>query len=204
MFGPTAFVYCRKTAIARSTLLNLSVSLLGVEREIMNYSEIVNALNNATGFDLFRIKVAIEKMLDDPVRILEVKKSLRKGQQIQYFEPNENTVVEAIILEFKRTRVLVKNIEDGARWIIPYYYVNIGMVDTGITKSSGRNGLDRNEVKVGDRIGFVDRENNDRYGEVVRLNQKTVTLNCDGEKWRVSYSLLFKIIGQDVECFPEL
>jgi hypothetical protein len=39
----------------------------------MNYSDIIRALNSATGFDLFRINTAINRMLDDPKRIEQLK-----------------------------------------------------------------------------------------------------------------------------------
>lgn len=165
----------------------------------MNYSEVIDALNNATGFDLFRIRAAIDRMLDDPKRIIELKQRLGKGQQVQYFESDENRVIKATIIDFKRTRVTVKRIDDGTRWTIPYYFININEIDTNILSSSKKLGLDRNEVKVGDNVGFIDRDNVEQYGAIIRLNQKTVTLNCGGHKWRVGYSFLFKVIGPDIE-----
>ncbi len=168
----------------------------------MNYSEIIAALNHATGFDLFRINVAIGKMLDDPQRSIELKRNLRQGQQIEYFDPAENRAISAVIIEFKRTRASVRNVDDGRVWNIPYYYININAIDTTISGSANKQGLDRNEVKIGDKVGFIDKNNVERYGDIVRLNQKTVTLNCDGGKWRVSYSFLFKVLGIDVEALP--
>lgn len=170
----------------------------------MNYSEIADKLATATVFDLFRIKIAIEKMLNDPERIFEVKRRLRQGQQVEYFLPEENRSRPAVVIELKRARVLLKNVDDGVLWNIPYCYVNLEGVDTRIASPTAREGLDRNEVQVGDRVGFVDQENIERYGEIVRLNPKSVTLNCEGLKWRVPYSFLFKVIGQDIECLPEL
>ncbi len=168
----------------------------------MNYSDIVNALNDASSFDLFRIESAIRRMLDDPQRILEVKKQLRKGQEIEYFEPEQNRTVKATILEFKRTKVLVRNIDDGVRWTIPYYFINVQEIDTTIVGAGSRQGLDRNEEKVGDRVGFLDRDNNEQYGDVTRLNQKTVTVNCGRATWRVSYNLLFKVLAPDIDALP--
>ena len=40
------------------------------------------------------------------------------------------------------------------------------------------------------------------YGDVIRLNQKTVTLACNEGQWRVSYGLLFKIVSPDVDFLP--
>jgi hypothetical protein len=64
--------------------------------------------------------------------------------------------------------------------------------------------LDKSQVRVGDRVGFESREGEVLYGEVVRLNRKTVTMMVDGGgKWRVAYSLLFPVIeGQ--EAGPKL
>ena len=170
----------------------------------MNYSDIIKTLNNATSFDLFRIRAAIDKMLEDPKYIIEAKKYLRIGQEIEYFEPSLNKLIKAIIKEFKRTKVLVKNIEDQRSWFIPYYYINLHAIDVDIIGSSNnKEGLDRNEVKVGDTVGFRDRDNNERYGEIIRLNQKSVTLDCGGSKWRVAYVFLFKVLAPAIDVLPE-
>jgi hypothetical protein len=168
----------------------------------MNYSEIINALNTASGFDLFRIKSAIDRMLDDPKSIAEIKQHLRIGQEIQYFDPGENRIIRATITAFKRTRVAVQHIEDSARWNIPYYYINIHEINTDITSTDKKSGLQRNEVKVGDKVGFLDRNNIEQYGDVIRLNPKTVTMQCRTGQWRVAYSFLFKVINPDIDALP--
>jgi len=166
----------------------------------MNYSEIINALNNASGFDLFRIKSAIERMLDDPKCIAEIKQHLRINQEIQYFDPAENRIINATITAFKRTRVAVQHIEDKARWNIPYYYINLDKINTDITSLHKETGLQRNEVKVGDKVGFLDKNNIEQYGDVIRLNPKTVTINCRTGQWRVAYSFLFKVFSPDIDA----
>jgi hypothetical protein len=165
----------------------------------MNYSDIIGALNSATGFDLFRINTAINRMLDDPKRIEQLKCQLQIGQEIEYFEPNENRIIKATVIKFKRAKVEIKNIDDGVCWTIPYYFININEVDTNISRSQKQSGLDRNEVKVGDKVGFIDGDNIEHYGDIVRLNPKTVTLHCDGQKWRVAYSFLFNVINTDID-----
>ena len=37
-------------------------------------------------------------------------------------------------------------------------------------------GLDKSQLKVGDMVGFQDNHNNDLYGKIIRLNQKTATI----------------------------
>lgn len=46
-------------------------------------------------------------------------------------------------------------------------------------------------VKNRHRQVMADRQ---RSGQIVRLNEKTVTLNSDGQKWRVAYALLHRVI----------
>jgi len=169
---------------------------------MMNYSEIIQALEGASGFDLFRLQTAIDRMLDDPQRVIEVRHALRVGEEIEYFDAGSNRPVAARLLEFRRTRVAVQNIDDGKRWSIPYYTINIHKVDTAIHGGGQNRGLDRNELGVGEMVGFLDRENRERYGKVIRLNPKTVTLQCEQEQWRVAYSLLFKVLAPAAEQLP--
>jgi len=159
----------------------------------MNYSEIISALENASGFDLFRLQSAIAMMLDDPKRIIEVKKAIQIGGAVEYFEPSENRVIPARVLKFQRTRVVVENLDDGKHWSIPYYAINIHNVDTTIVERRKKQGLARTEISIGETVGFVDRENNEQYGKVVRLNTKTVTIESKTKGWRVPYSMLFKV-----------
>lgn len=46
-------------------------------------------------------------------------------------------------------------------------------------------------------MGLVDHEGRDRSDQVVRLNDKRVTRDCDGQKWRVAYALLHRVMEGD-------
>ncbi|MCP4410310.1 MAG: hypothetical protein GY807_21700 [Gammaproteobacteria bacterium] len=78
----------------------------------MNYSKILEELNNASLFELYRLEQAIRRSLEDPIRIRKIKDLQKVGQDIEYFEAEENRLIEAAIIELKRTRVLVKNRHD--------------------------------------------------------------------------------------------
>lgn len=168
----------------------------------MDYSTIVATLKEASLFDLYRLRVAINQLLDDPQRIDQIRSRLKPGQTITYFEPAENRLVEATVIKLKRKRVLVENTDDQQRWIIPMYWVNLDEVNTDITLPS-KKGLDRSQLKVGDIVGFQDNQNNDLSGKVIRLNQKTVTIRTDtGAKWRVGYAWLYPVIdGEPVSPY---
>ena len=161
----------------------------------MDYSGILQALKEASLFDLYRLRAAIDHMLDQPERLDAIRNRLKPGQTITYFDETENRLIEARVIRLKRTRLLVENRHDGQQWNIPFYYVNLDRVDTDIKPISPEVGLDRSRLKVGDKVGFRDRQNNDLYGQVIRLNRKTATIQTENSgKWRVAYSFLFPII----------
>lgn len=159
----------------------------------MDYSKIIEILNKASSFDLYRLKVAINQQLEDPHRLSEIKKCLRPGQKISYFDEAENRLIEAIVLKIMRKRLLVQNIHDQEKWEIPIYYVNLDGVNTDINHPS-KEGLDKSQLKVGDRVGFQDRQNNDLSGQIIRLNPKTATIiTSTNTKWLVAYEYLYLI-----------
>ncbi len=166
----------------------------------MDYSSLIKELDKATSFDLYRLSSAIDRMLEDPVRIADIKQFLHIGQEVEYFDGNANHAVNGTVVKFLPTRVVVENHHDKKRWRLPFYMINIHRIDTRINEGT-RQGLGRNEVAVDDLVGFLDRDNDERYGTVIRLNPKTVTLACDGGQWRVAYSLLFKVLNPQAKQF---
>jgi transcription termination factor Rho len=161
----------------------------------MDYSRILEELARASLFDLYRLQIAIGHQLDDPRRIQEIKRQLKPGQEIAYFDDQANKLVQAQVVSLKRTRLLVENRDDHQRWSVPFCSVNLAGVDTDIRSPANQHGLDKSQLKIGDQVGFRDRKNNELYGQVIRLNRKTATvLVGDASKWRVAYSLLFPIL----------
>ncbi|MCI5141710.1 MAG: hypothetical protein D3909_08275 [Candidatus Electrothrix sp. ATG1] len=159
----------------------------------MDYSAILEELNKASTFDLYRLRVAISQQLENPQRLSEIKRCLQPGQKISYFDASENREIEAEVLKIRRTRVLVQHLHDQAKWTIPLYFINLKKINTDII-SSPEKGLDKTQLKVGDMVGFQDKDNNDLHGEIIRLNQKTATImtNTRG-RWRVAYEYLHLI-----------
>ena len=51
-------------------------------------------------------------------------------------------------------------------------------------------------------VGFLDHEQRQRSGQIVRLNDKTVTLISDGQKWRVAYALLHRVVDATTVAEP--
>lgn len=159
----------------------------------LDFSAILNALNHASAFELYRLRLAIDHKLDDPCWIEPIRHRLRKGQEIEYFNATFNSLRRAMILEFRRKQVEVLDIEDKRRWLIEFHAINIDGVDVQVREQVSR-GLGRNEVAIGQTLGFVDREGGERSGVVLRLNDKTVTLQVGAQQWRVAYVFLHHIV----------
>jgi hypothetical protein len=167
----------------------------------MNYNAILEALNQASLFELHRLNAAIRNQLEDPARIRHVKQALRVGQTITWFDDQENRLVEARLLEIRRTRALVQNIGDGKRWNIQFYLINLDGQDVEIA-AQGQRKLDRNSLRVGDQVAFKDRHGHERFGKVVKLNPKSAAVMVGTMRWRVSYGLLMPVIDGDLGSDP--
>ena len=167
----------------------------------MDYTELIKELERASLFDVYRLQAALGDMLEDPVRLADLRERLTPGQEVTYFDARENRQVRAKILTLKRTRVLVQELESGSRFTLPLYWINTENQEPALGSRGAGRGIARSELRVGDRVGFRDRNNVTRIGEVIRRNPKSATLLVDGRsQWRVSYSLLFDIIdGQPAQ-----
>jgi hypothetical protein len=170
----------------------------------MNYSTILQELNKASLFDLHRLQSAIYQELLNPNRIEQIKAQLKTGQSISYFDPQSNSLVDAVILKIQRTRCLVRNIKDQKSWNLPFYYLNIENVDADIQPGKNAVGIPKNALKIGAKVGFKDKYNNELFGEVIRLNQKTATVKInEHNRWLVHYNHLFQVIEGEIGDIQE-
>lgn len=170
----------------------------------MDYTTILQELNKASLFDLHRLQSAIYQELINPKRIDQIKAQLKIGQSISYFDPQSNDLVDAVILKIQITRCLVRNIKDNKTWNIPFYYLNLDDVNADIQPPKNAVGIPKNSLKVGDRVGFKGKQNNDLFGEVIRLNLKRATIKINEQsQWLVHYSHLFWVIDGEIGDLQE-
>jgi hypothetical protein len=152
----------------------------------MNFSEVLKALNSASAFELYRMRAAIDRVLDEPRWVLAVQSRLQVGQPVEYFDTQANLLCRGQVLELRRKQAVILDKVDGKRWLIPYVAINLDGADVQI-REQPKQGLGRNEVAIGEVVGFVDRDQQQRSGRITRLNDKTVTLLCNNQQWRVAY-----------------
>ncbi len=159
----------------------------------MDFTEVMNMMKNASLYDLYRINVVIENILNDPARIKSLRQCFAVGDTISYFDDKINTLVRAIVLEKNPKYVLVRNLDDDQRWNIRYHMLNLQGKDSDI-RAEGREKLTKNHLRVGDLVGFAN-DGKQYYGKIFKLNTKTGMLSTTANGvWRVSYGSLFKVI----------
>ena len=86
--------------------------------------------------------------------------------------------------------------DDAESWIISYAAINLDGADVKIREHKSE-ALGRNEVAIDEIVGFLDRDQQQRAGKIIRLNDKTVTLQCGNSQWRVAYSFLHRVVDSD-------
>ena len=160
----------------------------------MNYSQILEDLEKATSFDMYRLVSALQDEMESAQRIKKVRSGLRIGQTITWFDRDTHKLVKAEILKLNKTRCLVRNTEDRVKWNIVYASINTEEKAVEINMNQ-KYGVKKSELKIGDRVTYVSRDNLQIFGTVVKLNPKTAGIKTvDGENWRVAYGFLKKII----------
>jgi len=166
----------------------------------MDFTQVMEQLKQASPFELYRLSEAIYKHLQDEQTIAQIKSRLTPGQLVTYFDREENRLIEARVIKLNRTRVLVQHVQDRRKWNIPYYFVNVDNIDPDLKPGPEKKGLSKNELQVGATVGYLSRQNREVYARVLRLNQKTATVEVltSGSQWRVPYSMLFPVLDAHI------
>ena len=162
----------------------------------MNFSDVIKTLNQASAFELYRMRAAIDRVLDEPRWTQAIQSRLKVGQAVQYFHAQANALKRGQVLEMRRKQVIVLDLDDARRWSMSYAAINLDGLDVQIREQKPQ-GLGRNEVAIGEVVGFIDRDQQQRTGRIIRLNDKTVTLQCQKGQWRVPYSFLHRVLDVD-------
>jgi len=150
-------------------------------------------------FELSRLRSAISRVIEDPARNAAVRRHLKLGMSITYFDCDKNDLVEATLVDIRKTRVSVINKHDGAKWDLGLDVINLDGIDTSIAPQKPSEGLDRNSLKIGVHVGFKNRDQEVVYGVIEKLNPKRALMRLsNGQRWNVGYPLLFLVMEGDV------
>jgi hypothetical protein len=160
----------------------------------------------ATSQELYQLSWVIEQLLADPRRIVQARSQLHLGQQAQYFNWGDGKLRAGRVVSMKNDRVTLLDEPSKRQISLPYAAIapeGAMPSQAGPDESApdatplapppeiGR----REDFRVGQRVSFIDRDLQHRVGLIVRMNQQTATLDCDGQTWRVAFGLLRHVVN---------
>lgn len=160
---------------------------------------LLEVLQHASNLQLFQLNSVIERMLADPKRIVQVRKDLHMGQTVRFMDWRDGQMRLGKIVAMKDTQLTVQ--EDGTRsaWTLPYTAVEppapgaARPANTAEPPAPPR--ASRNDFRCGEKVAFEDKHLNTVVGVIVRINQRTATIDPgDGMTWRVGFGLLRHVV----------
>ena len=161
--------------------------------------DILDALRLATSADLYRLHLTVVRLLDDPKRIIEIRRHLNLGLVVSYIADDIHaTQRQGQIVELKTTQAVLVDSATHHRLTLPY----AALVIDGLPRRPDETpppappAARRDDFRPGDTVSFTDQHLQEHVGTIVRINQKTASIQCDPNQghWRVSFGLLRKIV----------
>ncbi|HVS50007.1 MAG TPA: hypothetical protein VHJ99_14055 [Candidatus Dormibacteraeota bacterium] len=175
-----------------------------VNLDTLDLAALIRHLPQASSLDLYRLQYVIEALLNEPRRILEIRQRLHAGMTVRFFSFPEAAFLTARITALGTRAVTLEEIDRRLRHTgVPYAALDLqsappsGPDVFGTAKQSEPTkprGLARADFKIGESVSFTDRQLDTIIGRIVRLNQKTASVESDRGPWRVSYALLQHVI----------
>jgi len=164
------------------------VSLPGVDPRLLE------VLGRASSLELFQLSAVIERMLADPKRILAVRRDLHLGQAVRFLDWRDGQMREGTVVAMKDTQVTVQEQQIRRTWALPYTALEPPRPSTERPPEPEPVQMPRpgrNDFRCGEKVSFEDKYLNTVVGTVVRINQRTATVDPgDGTTWRVAFGLL--------------
>jgi hypothetical protein len=157
-------------------------------------SRILDALRNAPSLDLYQVSLTAHQLLADPQRILEIRKQLHLGAKVMFFHHRTHELAAGTVVEFRQKEVAIQEDATRTQWWLPYPAIVPDASQRAPEPISPAPVIHRTNFQVGDTVGFTDKYLREHVGVIIRLNDKTVTVDCDGHRWRASRNLLRKVI----------
>ena len=168
--------------------------------------KLIEELPMATSAELYQLSWVIEQLLADPRRIVQARAQLHTGQQVQYLSWGDGKLRSARVVGIHGDHVAVLGAANSKAFKVHYAAILTELPDE--PTESGQAPADveltrpspppeiagRADFRVGNRVTFIDKNLLHRVGLVVRVNQHTATLDCDGQTWRVAFELLRHLV----------
>jgi hypothetical protein len=168
--------------------------------------KLIEELPMASSAELYQLSWVIERLLADPRRIVQVRAQLHTGQQIRYLNWHDGKLRSARVVGMHGDHVAIHDAAHSKAFKVHYAAILTELAgastETGPATADAERArpapppelAGRADFRVGNRVSFIDKNLEHRIGLIVRVNQHTATLDCDGQKWRVAFELLRPLV----------
>jgi hypothetical protein len=165
--------------------------------------KLIEDLPMASSAELYQLSWVIDQLLADPRRIVQARSELHTGQQVRYFNWDDGKLRPARVVSMKDRRVTVLDEASRSHFSLPYGAImpmESGATDAGAhapnpsRPSPPPEIASKEDFRIGHRVSFTDQHLQHRVGTIVRINQRTATLDCEGQTWRVGFGLLRRLV----------
>ena len=161
-------------------------------------SRLLELLGRASSLELFELKAVIERMLADPKRIVQVRKDLHLGQTVRFLDWRDGRMRSGKVVAMKDTQLTIQEDSTRSAWGVPYAAVEPPTANAGkpvAPEPPPPARATRNDFRCGEKVSFEDKHFNTVVGTIVRINQRTATIDPgDGTSWRVGFALLRHVV----------
>jgi hypothetical protein len=160
---------------------------------------LLEVLGRASSLELFQLSAVIERLLADPKRILAVRKDLHLGQVVSFLDWRDGQMRTGTVVTMKDTQVTIQEEHTRRAWTLPYTAVDPPQPNAQRAAAPEPPPLapraSRNDFRCGEKVSFEDKYFNTVVGVIVRINQRTATIDPgDGTTWRVAFGLLRHVV----------
>ena len=168
--------------------------------EAMSDPKLIEALSNASSLELFELSAIIDRLLADPRRVIAVRSKLHLGQAVKFMDWRTGQMRSGKILAIKDTQITVHEDSTGMQWKLSYAAIEPGADEEGIdiqeatVKPPPPPKPQREDFRNGEKVSFTDRYLQPQIGTIVRINQRTATVECNNSSWRVPFAMLHHVL----------
>jgi hypothetical protein len=163
--------------------------------------KLLEALGRASSLELFQLQAIIERMLADPKRIIAVRANLHLGQTVRFLDWRDGQMRSGKVVQMREAQAVIHDASTRREWKLPYAAiepppVGAAPVQTAAAEPAPAASLPRREdFRCGDKVAFEDKYLNTVVGTIVRINQRTASIDPgDDTTWRVGFALLRRVI----------
>ncbi|MFO1340406.1 MAG: hypothetical protein U1F53_19655 [Burkholderiaceae bacterium] len=159
---------------------------------------LLEVLGHASSLQLFQLNSIIERMLADPRRIVQIRKDMHLGQTVRFMDWRSGHMREGKVLAMKDTQATIHEHGTSSSWGVPYAAIEPPVPTAKPAAAPAppappRPG--RNDFRCGEKVAFEDKYLNTVVGTIVRINQRTATIDPgDQSTWRVGFHLLRHVV----------